>query len=258
MCSNGSEGRRRTCANGADGQGQGRSDLARQISAGKTGGRSPTVIPDGPLEAGRQTCFKQSLISPVRTARGPDTFPGTPAEGGGPRTRRSLPRTGERAARGRPILVRGLLLRFLRARWEHHQLLDRDGEVELEAEELRAVPVAGVAEHRADALKAGAPVPGGTPAAHSLEGVARLALRRCDPGLARAADCPTRMDCRLRAAWPMRCARCSDLKPDGRIARLLPRIRAIDRPTPAADETSRCRRDRIFSVPRIWAAAPPG
>ncbi len=36
---------------------------------------------------------------------------------------------------------------------EHHQLLDRDGEVQLEAEELRTVSVPGVAEHRADALK---------------------------------------------------------------------------------------------------------
>ena len=36
----------------------------------------------------------------------------------------------------------------------------------------------------------------------SLERDAPLALRRCDPCLARGADCPTRMDCRLRAAPP--------------------------------------------------------
>ena len=45
---------------------------------------------------------------------------------------------------------------FLGAWREHHQFLDSDGEVELEAEELRAIPVAGVAEHGPDTLEAGA------------------------------------------------------------------------------------------------------
>ena len=89
-------GRKRGAAHlftdGADGQGQGRPDLAWPKSLPeKPAGFSPTVIPDGPLEAGRQTCSRRSLISPVRTACGPDAFPGTPAEGRGSRVQRSLP-----------------------------------------------------------------------------------------------------------------------------------------------------------------------
>ena len=49
------------------------------------------------------------------------------------------------------------VVRFPRTGREHHHFRDRDREVELEAEEFRALPVAGVAEHRAQAPLLSAP-----------------------------------------------------------------------------------------------------
>jgi len=62
----GKRGGGRNLENGPERQGQGRPDLACQISAGKTGRQSLTIFPDGPLEADGQVCWwnRNDLIWP--------------------------------------------------------------------------------------------------------------------------------------------------------------------------------------------------
>ena len=77
--------------------------------------------------------------------------------------------------------------------------------------------------------------PVGVPTVFSLGRVAGLALWGDAASLARSAGCPTGMCRRHRAARSKRCARPSDLHPDGRIAGLLARMRA----TPPAGSARR-------------------